>query len=180
MEFSELIKRRESCRDYDETKKVSREDLTAMVEAARLCPSACNSQPWHLVVVDTPELASKMAGFLHVKEWGTNIHTHQVPAFIIVTEETPAKLRPRIEERFGSQHFAQLDIGGVTAYLTLKAADLSLSTCIMGVFQEEEIKAMLSIPEEFKIRLIVSVGYAKTPKIREKIRKDMAEIVTYK
>ena len=45
MDFSQLITVRQSCRAYDPGRSVSREDLTACLEAARLAPSACNAQP---------------------------------------------------------------------------------------------------------------------------------------
>ena len=48
-DFFDLIARRESCRNYDPNKKVETEKLVKCIEAARLAPSACNSQPWSLL-----------------------------------------------------------------------------------------------------------------------------------
>lgn len=177
MEFSELIKKRESCRDYCDT-KVPREKLTALIEAACLSPSACNSQPWRFIIVDDADKTEKLKEYLFDKESGTNRHVLTVPAFIVEIE-THAKLKRRIEELYGSQQYAQIDIGSTTAYLTLKAADMGLSTCIMGVFDEEKVKELLSIPDELKVRLIVAVGFARTSEIRQKIRKNTEEIVSY-
>ena len=57
-DFFDLIARRESCRNYDPNKKVETEKLVKCIEAARLAPSACNSQPWSFVVVNSPSAVS--------------------------------------------------------------------------------------------------------------------------
>ena len=50
MNFLEIAQTRQSCRAYDETRTVEAEKVTAMLEAARLAPSACNGQPYHFTV----------------------------------------------------------------------------------------------------------------------------------
>ena len=45
MDFLEIARARQSCRSYDETRPVEQEKLDAVLEAARLAPSACNAQP---------------------------------------------------------------------------------------------------------------------------------------
>lgn len=47
MDFLEIARARQSCRSYDETRPVEQEKLDAVLEAARLAPSACNAQPYH-------------------------------------------------------------------------------------------------------------------------------------
>lgn len=55
MSFLELVARRQSVRRYEPGRRIPRETLERCLEAARLAPSACNSQPWSFVVADTPE-----------------------------------------------------------------------------------------------------------------------------
>ena len=50
MDFQELIRQRESCRSYDETRPVEEEKLQRILEAAQLAPSACNGQPYFMTV----------------------------------------------------------------------------------------------------------------------------------
>ena len=50
MDFLKIAQTRQSCRSYDETREVEREKLDAVLEAARLAPSACNSQPYHTLL----------------------------------------------------------------------------------------------------------------------------------
>ena len=67
MSFLNLAKKRQSCRKYS-SQEVSRESITRCLEAARLAPSACNSQPWYFVVVTDPDLKQKVAEmWVHVE-----------------------------------------------------------------------------------------------------------------
>jgi nitroreductase len=78
-----------------------------------------------------------------------------------------------------SQYYAQLDIGIITANLTLAATSKSISTCIVGSFHEKGLKELFAIPEDVKIRLVLAVGYAKSDEIRNKSRKEFDEIAGF-
>ena len=56
MAFLELVRKRRSTRKYS-AEPVPREALDRCNEAARLAPSACNSQPWYFILVDDKNLA---------------------------------------------------------------------------------------------------------------------------
>lgn len=174
MDFFELARRRESCREYA-AKPVEREKLERMVAAARLAPSACNSQPWHFTVV-LGERAHKVAKL--VQGAGFNRFAEGCPAFIVINEE-PATLSARLGGAVKSQEYAPIDIGLATAHLCFAATGQGLSTCIMGWFQEKKLKALLEIPEKKRVRLVVAVGYATQDKPREKARKPLEEIADY-
>ncbi|MBE7024920.1 MAG: NAD(P)H nitroreductase [Ruminococcaceae bacterium] len=171
--FFELIEKRESCRDYDGC-PVDKALLTRMVEAARLAPSACNSQPWHFTVV-TGEKAHAVAKC--TQELGMNKFTDQVPAFIVISEEK-ATLSATIANKVKDQQYAPIDIGIATAYLCLAATNLGLSTCILGWFSEEKLKTLLGGLVSNRIRLVLAVGHAKTDEIRPKKRKELEKIMT--
>lgn len=173
MDFNQLIKQRQSCRSYANT-PVEREKVTAVIEAARLSPSACNSQPWHFVVVDDEVKRSQAAAALQSS--GINKFTDNVSALIVVCE-IPAKLMA--SATCDSQHYAQMDIGLSVAHMTLCATSLGLSSCIMGAFEEKPLKELLMIPKEATIRLVVGLGYAKEDKIRDKVRKSFDEACSF-
>lgn len=175
MNFTELARMRESCRNYT-GEPVPREKLLAILDAARMSPSACNSQPWSFVVADTPDAARRAAACVQVD--GANKFTDHAPAFLIVLEE-PVQLSPRIADKIDSQHFAQIDLGLITAHICLAAADLGLGTCIMGIFDEEKTKAYFQIPAEKRVRLILSVGYSADTSPRAKKRKSLEEFVRF-
>ena len=62
-DFLSLASRRQSDRAFDPQRPVEKEKLQRILEAACIAPSACNSQPWHFIVVDKKEkkeMLSKM------------------------------------------------------------------------------------------------------------------------
>ncbi len=172
--FFDLIAKRESCRNFAE-REVDSRLLRQCVEAARLSPSACNSQPWSFTVVNSglsPEVAKS------TQELGMNKFTDGCPAFIVITEEK-AKLSARLGGIVKSQNYAQIDIGLATAHLCLAATQQGLSTCILGMFNENKLKELLGIPKSKRVRLVVAVGYAASDTLREKRRKSLDEIARF-
>ena len=165
MDYFSLISQRESCRNYDPNRPVSHQQLTRCLEAARIAPSACNSQPWSFVVVNLQGL-------------GMNKFSENCPAFIVVVEEK-ATLSARLGGMVKSQEYASIDIGIATAHLVLAATEQGLSTCIMGWFHEGKLKNLLPIPKEKRIRLVIGVGYAAKEGLRPKKRKSLPEIATF-
>lgn len=60
-DFKEIIKSRRSIRNYDPSVKISREEMTEILEEATLAPSSINLQPWRFLVIETPEAKEKLA-----------------------------------------------------------------------------------------------------------------------
>ena len=177
MMFLELAKRRQSCRAYAET-PVKREDLISCLEAARLAPSACNSQPWRYIAVTENELAQEMAGCVYDGVVPINRFAKQVGTFVVVIER-PITLANRIVKNIKDQKYAQMDIGLSVANFCLQACELGLGTCIMGWFNERKIKKLLGIPKDMKVRLVIAVGYPKNDEIREKKRLDFDKNISF-
>lgn len=176
--FLDLVKRRQSTRKYSE-EAVPREMLDSCLEAARLAPSASNSQPWKFIVVDDPELKSKVSG----KTWDTAIRfnkfTENAPAMVVVTLEEP-KVITKIGKAVKHKDWPHIDIGIAAEHFCLQAAELGLGTCMIGWFNEKSIQKLLKIPKKRSIALLISVGYPrKDYPIREKIRKTAEEITAY-
>lgn len=167
MNFTDLVIKRESCRRYS-LKPVEREKLEAMVEAARLAPSAVNSQPWFVHVVTDPALLSKVIAATQVG--GANLFVSSAKAMLIITEEGETLLSKAIN-RHKERDFTSVDIGLFAAHLVLSAASMDLGTCILGWFSEKKIQAALGLDKSIKVRLAISVGYPKTSDVRRKIRK---------
>ena len=173
--FFELIERRESCRNYQNT-PVEKEKLEKCMEAARIAPSACNSQPWSFLVINSPTLSPKVAECL--QGMGLNKFAEICPSFIVVIEEK-ANLTAKLGGIVKDQYYAPIDIGIAASYITLAATEQGLSSCIMGWFHENKLKELLKIPRNKRIRLVIGVGYAASKTLREKKRKGIDEIMTY-
>ena len=81
MDFMEIALARQSCRSYDAAREVEGEKLTAMLEAARLAPSACNGQPYRMTVC-RGEAAKAVAR--ETMGRGMNKFADQAPVMIVV------------------------------------------------------------------------------------------------
>ena len=105
-DFLELVNRRQSCRKYLD-KPVEKEKIIKCIEAARVAPSACNSQPWHFIVVNNKELSSKVADCL--QDSIMNKFTSECKTFIIAVEES-GNITSRAGELIKRQDFRATDV----------------------------------------------------------------------
>ena len=174
-EFLEVLNRRQSCRKYSE-RQVEKEKLIKCIEAARVAPSACNSQPWHFVVVSNKELAPKVAECLQDKVM--NKFTSECSAFIVVVEES-GNLTSRAGALIKQQDYRSIDIGIAVEHICLAATEQDLGTCILGWFNEKKLKELLNISKLKRIKLVITIGYPKDDIIRKKVRKSINEISTF-
>lgn len=174
MDYSELIEKRQSCRNFDKTKEVAKADIEKILQNAMLAPSACNSQPWKFAVA-TGEKASEIASA--TQSMGMNKFTASVPVFIIISEGAYNKTA-LVGSKIKDQDYKSVDIGLATSQLCISATEIGLSTCILGWFDEKKVAKISGVNS--RIRLIIALGYASEgEKHRNKIRKDFSEVVTF-
>lgn len=172
MNFTEIANTRQSCRSYDAARAVEQEKLDAILASARLAPSACNAQPYHITVCrgEAAKAAAKA-----VQGMGMNKFASDCPVMLVISEASynaTAALGAKVKDN----DYRSIDIGIMTAYLTAEATAQGLSTCILGWLDDKELRKICGIEE--KVRLVVSLGYAKADdKLRQKKRKDMEELV---
>jgi nitroreductase len=60
-DFKEIIKGRRSIKKYDPSVKISREEMTELLEEATLAPSSINMQPWRFLVIESDEGKATLA-----------------------------------------------------------------------------------------------------------------------
>ena len=174
MDFLEIANARQSCRAYDENRPVEAEKLQAILEAVRLSPSACNGQPYHLTVC-TGEAAKKVA--LSCRGLGMNKFATQAPVLLVLSE-MPYVKSAAMGAKVKNNDYRSLDMGIATAYLTAEATAQGLSTCILGWFDDAEVRKICHL--DHPVRLVVTLGYAKEgDTLRKKVRKDLADLVSY-
>ena len=177
MTFMEIAARRESCRNFED-KPVEQEKLMKIAETARLAPSACNSQPWKMVIVNEREQAAKTAKCLQDKILPINQFTNHCPAFIVICEES-ANVLSKAGGKVKDQKYAEVDIGLLAAHICFTAVELGLGTCIIGWLNEGKLQELLQIPKNRRIRLVIAVGYPKSGEPRKKSRKPLEEILSF-
>lgn len=178
MSFQELIEKRQSVRKYKK-QPVEKEKIELLVSAVHLSPSACNSQPWRLIIVDEPELKNEVAKATFNKAIAFNRFAVEAPVIAVLVIEK-AKLIAQIGGNIKNQEYPMYDIGIAASHFCLQAAELGLGTCMIGWFDEKKIQDLLNIPEKRKIGLVITLGYAPDNyKLRQKIRKPIERICRF-
>lgn len=175
MDFLEIANLRQSCRSYNETKDVEPEKLNAVLEAARLAPSACNGQPYHITVCKgqtARDVAAACQGM------GMNKFAPQAPIMLVISE-MPYVKSAAVGAKLKKNDYRSIDIGIVSAYLTAEAATQGLSTCILGWLDDDKIRKICDL--DMPVRLVITLGYAKEgDPLRNKKRKSIEELISWK
>ena len=175
MPFSELIRTRQSVREY-QNKAVEDDKLEKLIEAVRLAPSASNSQPWRLILITDPDIKTRVARATFSTLVSFNKFAVQAPVLAVLTIER-TKLITQIGGRLKDREFPLIDIGIAAGQFCLQAAELGLGTCMLGWFDEAAIKSILQIPERIRIGLVITLGYPPDDyPLRQKLRKSVGEM----
>lgn len=175
MNFTEIARARQSCRRYDPTRAVEDDKLIAILEAARLAPSACNGQPY-LLTVCKGDIARAVAKA--TMGMGMNKFAADAPIMIVISE-MPYVKTAALGAKVKGNDYRSIDIGIVAAYLTAEAAAQGLSTCILGWLDDDKIRALCDL--DGAVRLVITLGYAAADDpLREKKRKSLTELVSEK
>lgn len=175
MDFLDLVIARQSDRAYDKNRPVEQEKLERILEAARFAPSACNAQPWKFVVVTDPELSIKVgkasAGL------GMNKFAKDAPVHILIVEES-MNVTSLLGSKIKDKYFPLVDIGIAASHICLAAEAEGLGSCILGWFDEREIKNLVGIPQRKRLLLDITIGYSLKPK-KPKVRKPKEKVIAY-
>lgn len=172
MNFTEIAEARQSCRSYNPTCAVEPEKLERILKAARLSPSACNGQPYYLSVCKG-EAAKKVAKA--TMGMGMNKFAADAPVLLVISE-MPYVATAALGAKVKGNDYRSIDIGILAAYLTAEATAEGLGTCILGWFDDKEIREICQL--DGAVRLVITLGYAKDDdKLRPKKRKDMDALV---
>ena len=173
MNFLEIAKARQSCRAYDENRPVEQEKLDAILEAARLAPSACNGQPYHFTVCKGK---SAEAVSLACRGLGMNKFAVQAPVVIVISEEPYVK-SAAMGAKVKNNDYRSIDIGIAAAYLTAEATAQGISTCILGWLDDDKLREICEL--KYPARLVITLGYAREgDPLRAKKRKEISELVS--
>ncbi|MCB2207188.1 MAG: nitroreductase family protein [Bacteroidetes bacterium] len=178
MKFLELIYKRQSDRKYID-KEVEKDKLERCLEAARLAPSASNSQPWTFIVINDPELKDKVARKTVGPAKTFNKFVPQAPVIVAIVMEKP-KIITELGGRVKKKEWPLIDIGITAEHFCLQAAEDGLGTCMLGWFDEQSIKELLHIPEKNTIPLLITLGYTPDDyNLRKKVRKKFEKVVRW-
>jgi nitroreductase len=148
--FKALVKENRSCRRFDNTVKISMEELTDLVDLARHCASAANNQPLKYILSTSEPTNQQIFDCLgwaaYLKDWPGPEPLEQPVAYIVITGDHT------ISDKFWCDH-------GIAAQtLLLGARAKGLAGCMFGAINIKKLKACLDIPDPLEVKLVVALG----------------------
>lgn len=169
----ELIKTRESCRDYSD-RPVELDLLKKMVDVARMAPSAANTQPWKFHVTNDAAKVKRIADGCQPME--RNPFSSGAKAFIVMT--APVDAEPWTPKTPYNHYYRDFDCGSAATHICFAATELGLSTCMIGWFDDIIIKEACGYGDDETASIVFAVGYTNSDKLRNKTRHPLDEVMT--
>ena len=171
MEYTDVIESRESIRNYDSGRPVSKETLEKILNAGRVAPSACNYQPWKFLVISSPELLEKVKACYN-RPW-----FKEAPCILVIIGlKDKAWIRS-----YDGYNSIETDIAIAMTHIILAAENEGVGTCWIEAYNPAMLKEALNIKDNQLIFGITPLGYQKPGFIKasNKIRKPLADIVEF-
>ena len=153
MKLLELVTKNRSYRGYDESVRLTEEQLLSLVELARFSASSVNLQPLKFLLVrDEAEVRrlQPLTGWAralperHLPDEG-----HRPTSFIVICHDK------RLAEN--AQRFWK-DVGIVAQSMLLGAVELGFGGCMIGNFSPEKVMQAFDLPEHLVPQLILALG----------------------
>ena len=146
----DLIVKNRSYRRFAENQRLRREDLLALLNHARLTPSAMNRQSLRYRLVYTKEECDLV--FPHTR-WGGYLKTWPGPA---PGQRPAAYLIMCLPHDAGRMQF--IDTGIAAQSILLAAAERGWGGCMLGSVNKEEVQRIFCLPRELEIVLVIALG----------------------
>jgi nitroreductase len=151
LDLFKAIDTRQSIRSFTR-QKVSDEDVTKIIDAARRAPSAGNIQPWEFVIVRKPENKRRLAAVAGYQEF-----IAEAPVVVVVCADE--RMSGRGYGSRGVNLYCIQDTAAATENMLLAACALGLGTCWVGAFNERSVRSILRTPEGVRPVAIVPIGH---------------------
>jgi nitroreductase len=172
MEYTELIRSRESIRNYDPNRPVPKEVLERILDAGRLAPSACNYQPWRFIVVSSPPMLEKVK-VSYQREWFKD-----APQILVIVG-----LNDQAWKRgFDGYNSIETDVAIAMTHIILAAENEGVGTCWIANYNPELLKEAIDPAENEQIFGITPLGYPKPgfKKSSAKKRKPLKDLIEFR
>jgi len=175
--LAELVRVRYSCRAY-RSEPVPRAAVEAILEAARLAPSACNKQPWRFAVVREAALRRRLLdeGLLP----GLGMTWAADAPVILVLGVTKSFLTHRVAPLLSHVEYPLLDLGIAGEHAILQATELGLGTCWIGWIRPKEVRRVLDWPMDILPQALITVGWPASRPERPTPRLSLDELVSWR
>jgi nitroreductase len=171
MEFTDLIRKRISLRNYDPDRPVPEETIEKILDAGRLAPSAVNYQPWKFLVVTSPAMLEKVRACYH-REW-----YKKAPHVLIVTG-----FKDQAWTRKSDGHNSiETDAAIAMTHIILAAENEGVGTCWIENYDPQMLREALNLNDNQIVFGITPLGYPEPgyKKDLEKKRKSLEDITEF-
>jgi nitroreductase len=165
MDVYEAVINRRSIRRFKDI-AVPYEALEKCVNAARLAPSGMNRQLCEYIIIDDEQLLPKV--FDSITRWAGQpkpngaLLEHTPEAYIIILINSALEV-----ELGGNQRTTFYDVGLAAENIVLVALEQGIGTCPILSFTEDKLKQVLSIADDYKIALVLALGYPDESPVAE-------------
>lgn len=157
--IDDLLARRWSPRAFDANRGVSREQLAALLEAARWAPSCNGDEPWRYLIWDRGRDAAGWQKAFECLSENNRKWCRNVPVLMLSCAGS-------IFGHSGKPNrFAQHDTGAADLSLALQAVTLGLIVHQMGGYDAAKTRESFGIPEEYTPQAMIAVGYQASPDV---------------
>lgn len=157
MDFKVLAEAARTCRRFHEAQPLAMTDLEWLVDCARLAPSAKNAQELRFVLVGNGEACQKLFALTRwagaLKDWGGPHPGERPTAFVAI-------LMPQ-----SGKDLACFDVGIAAQTIQLAATSRGWGCCMIQSFDHQAAPALLNVPEDMKIALVLGLGAAKETRV---------------
>lgn len=151
--LKDLVKANRSCRGFDRSRKINREELLDIVDTARLAASAINMQPLKYFISNEDMITDKITKMVRfgglIKDLNLPFEGEEPPAYIVICHDTSI-----VKE----EQLFIIDVGIAAQTIGLAATEMGLSVCLMASFDAKKIKEELFLTDNMEPKLVVAVG----------------------
>ncbi|MBR1453288.1 MAG: nitroreductase family protein [Lachnospiraceae bacterium] len=169
MEFTEVIKKRYSCKKFD-GRKVEKEKLNEILEAGRLAPTAKNLQEQKIYVVESEDNLAKIDSATPCRYGASTV-------IVVAFNRNNVFVYPGEKRDSGVE-----DATIVATHMILAAANVGIDSCWINFFDPEKLAKTLNLPDNEEVLMVMDLGYAAPqtkPLDNHNNRKAIEETVKY-
>ncbi len=169
MDFYDVIRNRESIRNYDPNKPVDEAVLNRILEAGRIAPSAANTQSWRFMLISSKEMLQRIRP-CYLRSW------FQEAPHILIPVGNKKKAWIRETDEYNS---LETDLAIAMDHMILAAENEGVATCWIAAFKPDVLNSALQLQEDEHVFTITPLGYPKEgfKKKGTKHRKEYNQVV---
>jgi len=171
-ELMPILRDRRSIRAFDPSHELSPDVLETLLEAARWCPSAGNSQPWAFLVGQRSDPAHTV--FVRLLAGSVRRWAPDASALVFTLHRTASGPEA---DALPYSDYALYDLGQAVAHLTIQAASLGLATHQFAAFDHSGLAAAAAVPPHWQVTTGIAIGVGIESEVRPRDRRPLEEFV---